>query len=656
MSILQKTTFLLAVLLSIAPGILTVSLLLRDLTRTKAFFLGSLLNIAAIIYIGRLFSLQFIPLLLGVEYSLVLLFFILSRVKKNLFAGSTAPTEKDILIWVVSLAAFWVWWLPAGAGILPMGTDPMSHLLLVSKTLLTGKLPSDWSPYEPIQVNMATGTHYLIAFFAWLTNLAPHSVYKLLFPVTAFFTTGMIYLITLELFNNKVASVLSSTFWAMSARWGGMDYLMWGDLPNFLSMLMFLSALWAVLAFAGRRRILILGIFGAGAILTSHLSAFVGLVILMTITFFDIAVSGEKGLSSTAKEILSGILLAIILLPFTLLKEMGKLFNGFNEQTELFKMPEFFTGIHDIPRNMGYMVFFLGTAGLIFAVIKMRDRKEIFIPAWGAAVLLLLAVCGYFYRALSFGLHGDFYALLRPSRILMDLSYPLCIAGSWFIAVDRTNPKIKSTVFFVGYIIFFIVLTKAYPFILSKEILKNPALYIYIGYPIALILLTIALILPAPQSRAKNIAAVLIFILLTTEGFYRAMRIAARTGDLIKPADLQDMNVVKNSVPTEHKDALLLNHPPTPDDFPIYGWLPYWTGLECTWTPLLSSEARLSQSVRYKRNWIEPNFHEAIVWAHIEARPVVAITGVGGDLTQMGFETLYKGTKRKVFLYDPAKH
>lgn len=654
MSALQKIIFLLAILLAIAPGAVVVSQLLRERTRTEAFFAGALLNLVITLYIGRFFSLKLIPLLLGLEYAIALLLLILPRFKKDFFSQKCSSSEPDIAIWVITLLAFLVWWLPATSGILPMGTDPMSHMLLISKTLLTGKLPTDWAPYEALPVNMATGAHYITAFFAWLTNMPPHSVYKLLFPVISFFTTGMIYLLTKELFSNKTASILSSALWAMSTRWGGMDYLLWGDMPNFLAMLIFLSALWAIVAFEGKRRILLLGIFGAGVILINHLSAFVGLTVLITLSLFNIL--GERKITSTTKEILLGIALSIILLPFTLMREAWKLLSGFNEQTELFKMPEFFTGIQDIPRNMGYMVFFLGIASLIFATIKMKERKEMLVPAWGTAILCLVAVCGYLYRAFSFGLHGEFYALLRPSRILMDLSYPLCIGSAWFLAVDKTSPKLKSALLAVGYLIFFGVLTKVYPFVLSKNIFNNPALYIYIGYPIALIFLAIALLLSAPERKIKNIVATLIVILLTTEGFYRAMRIATRTGDLIKPAELQDMNVLKNSISDEHKDALLLNHPPTPDDFPIYGWLPYWTGLECSWTPLLSSEARLSQSIKFKRNWLEPNYHEAVVWSHIEARPVVAIITVGGDLSQMGFELIYQGTKRKVFLYDPAKH
>lgn len=655
MSIVQKIIFFVTSALSIIPGILVISLFFRERTRSEAFFLGALLNFIAIIYFGRLFSLKLIPIFVGIEYAVALLLLFISRVKKDFF--SNPPSQKlkeDYLVWVIAVLTFWVWWLPAVSGILPMGTDSMSNVLLISKTLLTEKLPTDWTPFEAIEINMATGSHYLTAFFAWLTNLPSHSAYKLLFPLIAFLTSGTIYFLTKELYNNKKAALISSVLWAMSARWGGMDYLKWGDMPNFLAMLMLLGALWVIISYKGKKRTILLAIFLTGVILINYLSAFVGFIILTTFILCEITLDGK--ITSTSKEIFWGILLTVLLLPFTLLKEISNLVIHYNDQTEIFKMPEFFIPIQDIPRNLGYMVFLLGSISLIFAIIKMKDRREILIPVWTGVILLVLAICGYFYRAMSFGLHGEFYALFRPSRILMDLSYPLCIASGWFLAVDKSTPLLKSALLIGIYLIFFFVLLKVHPFVLSKEIFENPALYVYIGYPIALISLALAIMMKAPQEKPKNIAVALMIILLAMEGVYRSLGIAASTGNLIKLADLHDMNILKNSIPAEKRDALIINYPSAPDDFSIYGWLPYWTSMECTWTPLLYSEARLAGKVKYKRDWLQHNIHEAIVWSHIEARPIVAITGPSGDLNQLGFESISKGQKRKVFLYDPAKH
>jgi|GEM_PF-5833573 len=660
---LQGFLFCFISLLLTFPGVLVAYSLFKRRSLTEVFFLGSLLGIIAVIYIGRLFPLKLLPLALGLEYLFSIYIFIrlnrrdacITNAKTGEKRGEQPPSQaprakEDVLLWIISILSFRWFWVIGGAGIVPLGNDPMFHLLLVGKILVTGHTPTDWTPFESIPVNMATGGHLLVSMVSWLGGMAPHLVFKMLFAPLAFLTTGMLYLVGKELLDDRFGAALGTLLWLVMANWGAFYYVKCGGLPNMIGMLALLGAIWAVTAESGPRRWALIGLFMAGTILFHHHGAMTGIGILLTIIAMDRVSLGR--LDERGREILAGLAMAMALVPFTVIRIVWRALSGEILRTFVLAFPEEFFPIQKVAICLGLGVALIGIFACAFFLAEFRSRKDIIIPAWVATILALYAIFGYLYRALAFGISGGFYGAFTPSDYVSELCYPVCILGGWFVASAKPYPKARA-ILMAGVSLFLIqYYARINSLDLSVAGLTNVLALSYIFYPFALALFSISMIVSRQRDRRWFAAFILILLLFISSGFLKANKISAQIGQIISKQDLEDMNRIRVSLP---RDTLIINDAILPKDKNMYGWLPYWTWRECASTPLSPSEAQLDPSVLYKRTWLQPSIHEIILWANLEARPAAFIIMGADFLNYPRVYEIYSSKARKVYLYDPAR-
>lgn len=637
------------------PGVLVTYSLFKHRSKSEVFFLGSLMGLLAVIYLERLFPLKLVPLVLGIEYAVAIFLFVVTGAGRGGGRSSDTPAPKgEALVWVVSILSL-IWFLVGSShGILPMGNDPKFHMLLVGKILLTGHSPKDWLPFEVIPVNYATGSHLLVAIVSWLCGAMPHVTFKIIFAPLAFLTAGMLYLAGKELLDDRLGALLATMVWIAVANWGGLEYLRSGALPDMMGMLAFLGAIWAIAAESGPKRLGLIGLCVAGMILIHHHSALTGIAVLLAILVTDKISLGR--LDERGRDILMGLILAALLVPFTILQIVWRTLAGGVSYTYALSIHEYFLTIHQLGISLGLGLALAGALGMGLALAEIRSRKDLLLPAWMATILVLFALFGYFYRALAFGLHGEFYGAFTPSNFMPELTYPLCLSAGYLFVSGKARPKLRAA-FIVAAIAAYVAwktysLTSAGWGAPGSNIFMGHEPLIYFAYPLALALLSMVVVIAQDQRRQKAAAAAVIIILLATAGYFEAIKLRTESGGTLSKPELQDFNAIRSSLPP---DVLLVNHITFGRDLDLYGWLPYWTWRECTYTPLPPSEAQLDSSVIYKRSWLEPGFQETILWANLEARPAAWILPGFDEMKYPGIHEFYKSPRRKVYLYDPGR-
>ena len=189
--------------------------------------------------------------------------------------------------------------------------------------------------------------------------------------------------------------------------------------------------------------------------------------------------------------------------------------------------------------------------------------------------------------------------MFTPSALITSLTYPLCLAGGWFIGNKTGFFKFRtySAAVAMGLFVLFnlivgISMISEKGFTAAQFLNAIRAGIIFPG-------LMITLWFGEKENRQLiRVSSIIILIfMLSLAAVIRTAEQMATIGSLIKPQEMADLQAMKTMIPT---DSIVLNRPES-NDINIYGWVPYWTWNECTYLVLPPPNAGIQESCNINR-------------------------------------------------------
>jgi hypothetical protein len=412
--------FTVGILVIVAPGIYCWMLLFPDDCAEQCIAWGSVLGIAAAVYLAYVCSLAH----LSWFYAVWVVALVLSvgsifvrparRISKPSLPIKVAPgpaTRIVLVLLLLSVAVLQI--IVVTRHSLPDGWDPSFHLLLAKKLALSDHIIRDWQPFENAALNYPIGSHLLVALFARFSGLSLPLVFQLLMVAFGVLSALAVYTLAVEYFAIEIVGLYAAiayTFWAF---WGSTDYLKWGGLPNQLGMLMGLAILGLVTRSGGeKKRIGLMALLFASICLTHHhVMVTMGAILIALMLVFLLTRDTEKRYRTIFFALsLAGIGVAFYLVPY-LLKAASL------SQTKVFKMHDFvdFT-------TMGLVLIPFALLGIVLDYFR-KDAGGHMFHIISVTLLLLYVLLGpvhYFYELQT---TGQGLVAFTPSRFLSDLSY-----------------------------------------------------------------------------------------------------------------------------------------------------------------------------------------------------------------------------------------
>ena len=646
MSLIEAILGVAVSLFLLFPGVLLLFALFPRRSLMELYFIGNVVGLAIIMLLMRFFPLSWWPVVLGLLYIGTGSAAYISATKSALEKIERVPGGGLLLL--LGIAGFVAQLIPIRYGALPPGEQSMYHLVLAMKTLSAGEVPTNWKPFAGISVNYAVGSHLWTALVAKISGISVDYSFRISFVVGAFLTAGLIYLLALEIFaKDKRSSFFASFLWITVSLWGGRYLYMSGQLPQMFGMLLFLTFLVLLLSEESFRGQISMGLL-AGGILYCHQNTFlvmIGLAVLLAV--MQNKFRGNMG--TWTRKIIIALGLAAILALGPFFRGVGMLI--YPAGTDIYHFRETFMPLQVLFQTPGLLVTFTGIMGVAILLYQPPTEKQLILVIWVTALVAMLALFGYLYRILSFGYFGGFYAMFTPSALITNLTYPLCLAGGWFIG-NKTGFfkfRVYSAVVAMGLFVLFNIIVGIW-MIFEKSFTTAKFMsgiwpgIIFPGF-------MIALWFGEKENRQwiRVSSIIMLTFMLSLAAGIRTTRQVAIIKNLIKPHEMADLQAMKTMIPS---DSIVLNHPEI-NDINIYGWVPYWTWNECTYLVLPSTERRNSRELQYKSKVVQMDILEAQLQGNIQARPVVLLTPPEADYTSWGLKTIYESPLRRIQLYEP---
>ena len=418
-------------LLVVLPGVAAAYSLDRRSNWTRVVALGNVVGLGAAILLGYYVLLAHLPLVFvpAIEYACAVILIIWSRragEAREPETGGVARYLGLLLLLVFASRA-----IPTFFNELPQGlTDPPFHTLIAQKILLTGRIPTDWQPFESIRLNYPVGIHILIAEIAKVTHIPVHIIFKMLFPILGVGSTLSVFSLARVISKRRDVAIYSAIAYSFLAVWGSLDYYRWGGMPNLVGML-FVLALADFLLAGGRWAFPAFGFLAASLALTHHHSALCAAILFGGYALFRLA--SRREWDQVLRTTVFGFVVALgLAAPFLIPYAAGAI--GEVGKTSVLKFYEPLLPIWRCLGNLGWPLSILGIAGVVVARRVLKDHFGLFLLFWIASFFGVFVSLEYIYRFAVYQTNGGFYTAFTPSRFLTDLGYPLSIAAGVVLA------------------------------------------------------------------------------------------------------------------------------------------------------------------------------------------------------------------------------
>ncbi len=432
------------------PGVGFVALSDRQSRWFGALGVGNAASLAAAILCGYYLFLAGMPFAAFIVLEYLALGCVLV-LRRRAATPPSHPVKADghaTLLLPLLLLVFITRSIPLFFSEVPQGLDPCFHTLIAQKILQTSTVPTDWMPFETVQLNYPVGSHILIAETARQTGVPVHIVFKSLFPILACLTTLSIYCVALRLLENRRAAWCSAVAYSFLAVWGSLDYYRWGGLPNLLGMLLLLGLIQVAWAPRERFTALVFGVILAALIISHHHSALCAVVLFAGYVAFTCVL--VRRLAGASRTIVFGLVCATLLsvVPLAAYLRGG----GEVGQTSVLRFYEPLIPLWAGVMDLGAPLAILGIAGTVGLFRAPKREAILFLTFWIALLFGVFAFFEYVYRFGVYLLDGQFYTALTPSRFLTNLAYPLSIAAGYLMAklVQNRRWPVAATGFLVA--------------------------------------------------------------------------------------------------------------------------------------------------------------------------------------------------------------
>lgn len=319
----------------------------------------------------------------------------------------------------------------------PLGWDPVFHLLLAKKILLTNTLITDWRPFRDIGLNYPIGTHNLLVFFTVVTGAPLELVFNALIPFLGVINTWQIFAMVRRVTSRDDYGIYGAFAYGMLALYGSIDYYRWGGLPNQLGMTFLLGALQLLAAAPSRYgQISMAALFLAAIPLTHHhvmISAgVIGALYVLGLIY-------EKRRREVRSSFVVGLCAAVLASPF-LWSYLARAHTV--GQTNIMAFSEDISDPMLIPDRLGYAFFALALYG--FWGYKRRlvrfERQATFVGI-AAGLFGLFLLLGYVVPLTTQVILGRQISPFTPSRFLTDAAYFLSLPAAFGIVLLRDKTR-----------------------------------------------------------------------------------------------------------------------------------------------------------------------------------------------------------------------
>jgi len=295
----------------------------------------------------------------------------------------------------------------------PAGWDPSFHLLLAKKIALTDRIINDWQPFENAALNYPLGSHFLMVLFAGFSGLPLPLVFQFLMVTFGVLSALAVYALASEYFVSEIIGLYAAIAYSFWAWWGSTDYLRWGGLPNQLGMLTGLGII-SLLVRGGEQRkstVLMALLFASVCLTHHHVMLTMGFILIVLMLVFLATSDAERRYRTIFFALaLATIAVAFFLVPYAL------------KAASVFETNVFHVDDRQMFTKMGLVLvpFALGGAALDY----FRKQADSHVFHWVSATLLLLyLLLGPLYYFYQLHKTGQGFVIFTPSRFLTDLAY-----------------------------------------------------------------------------------------------------------------------------------------------------------------------------------------------------------------------------------------
>ncbi len=339
---------------------------------------------------------------------------------------------------------------PLFVQLLPPGFDPSFHMLLARKAMRLKHIFHDWAPFAPAHLNYPLGCHFLLANLAAVTTAPLHNIYHFLMPVLSIITTAQVFLLA-EKVSGKIGVAVRAAFaYGLLAVFGGIDYYMWGGMPNQLAMCFLLASLTLLAGKSfSKKECGLFAVFFAATFFAHHHVMITSLAIYAGLIFYFFILRKDQAKAwGIIKGLMASVLIGgVYMIPYAFkVTRLGK--------TNVFRYPECFFELTTVCHSVGYAFLAAVLAGFGFYVFaakfhhtsqdgelskRGRFRQGDMLLAALAVLLTLFMGLSYSYHFLARRLHGVDYVIFTWPRFLSDLA--AVVAGLGFCAFAATRRR-----------------------------------------------------------------------------------------------------------------------------------------------------------------------------------------------------------------------
>ncbi len=418
--------FTLGLLLIALPGIFCWAVLFTNDSAKQCFAWGSVLGLAASVYLASICALAHLSWFYAVWAALLILSvgcfaWWHPRKRSTSFSIKNAANPNVALVLLLLLIVV-LQSIVVMRHSVPSGWDPSFHLLLAKKIALSDRIIRDWQPFENAPLNYPLGSHLLIVLLARFSGLPLTRVFQFLGVTLSVLTTLAVSTLASEYFASEIVGLYAAIAYSLWAWLGSTDYLNWGGLPNQLGMLLGLGILGLVVRVGEHRKraVLMALLFASVCISHHHVMLTMGSILIVLMLFFLATGDADRRyLTIFFALAMAAVAAAFFLVPYA--SKAASL-----SQTNVFHVYDRwldFTGL-------GLVLISFSLAGAVLDYSRKRAEPHIF--HWVSATLILLYLLAgpvfYFYRLY---MTGKGSVAFTPSRFFTDLVYFLSIFAGY---------------------------------------------------------------------------------------------------------------------------------------------------------------------------------------------------------------------------------
>ena len=424
--------FALGVLLVASPGIYCWTLLFPNDCPQQRVAWGSVLGIAAAVYLAYVCAFAHLSWFYAVWAALLILSagtfgWRFWQRRLNLFDPgrgfwtglATSPTIALVflLLLIVVLETIVVM-----SQSVPAGWDPSFHLLLAKKIALSDRIIRDWQPFEDAALNYPLGSHFLIALFARFSGLPLPCVFQFLMLTFSVFTALAVYALGSEYFASEIVGVYAAIAYGFWAWWGSGDYFRWGGLPNQLGMLLGLGVLSLVVRGGEQRKstVLMALLFASLCLTHHHVMLTMGFILIVLGLFFLATNDPER----RYRTIFFALAIAAVAAAFFLVPYAMKAVSL--SDTQVFHVDDSWAEFG----GLGPALIFFALGGLALDYSRKAARPRVFHLVL-ATLMLLWFLFGPLYYFYQLNVTGKGFVAFTPSRFITDLAYFLSLFAGY---------------------------------------------------------------------------------------------------------------------------------------------------------------------------------------------------------------------------------